>query len=241
MSDFFVNQIFDGNLLFAALIAIIAGLVSFLSPCVIPLVPGYLAYVSGMAGTRGRMLLGSILFVGGFTLLFTSYGLFFGGLGSVILTNSGWLIRFLGLLTLLFGVIFIFSEKFYRSYKFPVKTTTGLVGAPVLGFMFGLGWTPCIGPTLGAVQTISFIEASAARGAILSIAYCFGLGAPFIFFALFLDKFQGLRNFIMKHRRVITFIGGGFLILIGILQITGTWEDLMAGLRSTISSFVPVI
>jgi cytochrome c-type biogenesis protein len=107
--------------------------------------------------------------------------------------------------------------------------------------MFGLGWTPCIGPTLGAVQTLAFIEASATRGAILSLAYCIGLGAPFIIFALFLDRSAKLRNYLLQRGKRISFIGGAFLILIGLLQVLGIWEMLMAGLRGTISGFIPVI
>jgi cytochrome c-type biogenesis protein len=135
----------------------------------------------------------------------------------------------------------MFSEKFYRSFKFPFVASTGLVSAPVLGFMFGLGWTPCIGPTLGAVQTMALIESSALRGAILSLFYCIGLGLPFIIFALFSDKSERLRRYLIQRGKLISFIGGAFLILIGLLQVFGVWEELMAGLRGTISGFIPVI
>jgi cytochrome c-type biogenesis protein len=107
--------------------------------------------------------------------------------------------------------------------------------------MFGLGWTPCIGPTLGAVQTLALIEASAARGAILSLFYCIGLGAPFIFFALFLERSNKFRRYLIQRGQVISIIGGVFLISIGLLQVFGLWEYLMASLRGTISSFIPVI
>jgi cytochrome c-type biogenesis protein len=187
------------------------------------------------------MVLGSFLFVLGFAFLFTSYGLLFGALGDAITRNSDLLIRLLGFLTIFFGLIFMFSEKFYRSFKFPFVASTRLISAPILGFMFGLGWTPCIGPTLGAVQTLAFIEASATRGAILSLAYCIGLGTPFIIFALFLDRSAKLRNYLLQRGKRISFIGGAFLILIGLLQVLGIWETLMAGLRGTISGFIPVI
>jgi cytochrome c-type biogenesis protein len=241
MNEFLVNQVFDGSILAASLVAIVAGLISFASPCVLPLLPGYLGYVSGAFASKKRMVLGSFLFVLGFAFLFTSYGLLFGALGDAITRNSDLLIRLLGFLTIFFGLIFMFSEKFYRSFKFPFVASTRLISAPILGFMFGLGWTPCIGPTLGAVQTLAFIEASATRGAILSLAYCIGLGAPFIVFALFLDRSAKLRNYLLQRGKRISFIGGAFLILIGLLQVLGIWEMLMAGLRGTISGFIPVI
>lgn len=241
MSDFLVDQIFDGSILVASLVALIAGLISFASPCVIPLVPGYLAYVSGLAGTRRKTFLGALLFILGFSALFISYGALFGELGGRISANSSLLATLLGLLTIFFGLIFLFPQRFYRSFKFPFAARTGLISAPLIGFMFGLGWTPCIGPTLGAVQTLALIEASALRGAILSLAYCIGLGAPFLVFALFLDKSARLQRAIAARGKSISIIGGAFLITIGLLQVFGIWENLMAGLRSTISGFIPVI
>ena len=241
MSDFLVDQVFDGGILIASLVALLAGLISFASPCVIPLVPGYLAYVGGIAGARRKTLIGALLFILGFSALFISYGALFGELGSRIISNSVNLTRILGGLTIIFALIFLFPERFYRSLKFPFVARTGLASAPVLGFMFGLGWTPCIGPTLGAVQTLALIEASAVRGAILSFAYCIGLGVPFLVFALFLDKSRYMQRFIIARSRAISIIGGIFLLIIGVLQVTGTWEDLVSGLRQTISSFIPVI
>ena len=241
MNEFLVNQVFDGSLIVASLVAIFAGLISFASPCVLPLLPGYLGYVSGAFATKRRMILGSFLFVSGFAFLFVSYGVFFGTLGDAILRNSTLLTRLLGILTIGFGFIFIFSEKFYRSFKFPFVASTGLISAPILGFMFGLGWTPCIGPTLGAVQTLALIEASATRGAILSFAYCVGLGLPFILFAFALERSKKLRSALLKRNKAISIIGGTFLIVIGLLQISGLWEILMADLRGTISGFIPVI
>ena len=241
MSDFLVDQIFDGSILVASLVALIAGFVSFASPCVIPLVPGYLAYVSGLAGTRRKTFLGALLFILGFSALFISYGALFGELGGRINANSSLLATLLGFLTIFFGLVFLFPERFYRSFKFPVAARTGLVSAPLLGFMFGLGWTPCIGPTLGAVQTLALIEASALRGAILSLAYCIGLGTPFLVFALLLDKSARLQRAITTRGKLVSIIGGAFLITIGLLQVFGIWEELMAGLRSTISGFIPVI
>lgn len=243
MSNFFVNQIFDANLLIAMAIASLAGLISFFSPCVIPLVPGYLAYASGMGDSRNRsrVLLGSVLFVSGFTALFISYGLLFGQLGSKIAQNSGTISVVLGLLTMALGVIFLFNEKFYRSFKPSWKMRTGLISAPFIGFAFGIGWTPCIGPTLGAVQVLAFESATAQRGAILSAAYCFGLGAPFILMGLFLDKVEPFRKMIARRGNLITKIGGSLLILIGLLQVTNLWDQLMNSLRDLITGFIPII
>ena len=241
MSDFLVDQVFDGGILIASLVALAAGLISFASPCVIPLVPGYLAYVGGVAGSRRKVFLGASLFVLGFSLLFISYGALFGELGARIIANSSNLARLLGLLTIFFGLIFLLSEKFYRSFKIPFVARSGLVSAPILGFMFGLGWTPCIGPTLAAVQTLALIEASAMRGAILSFFYCVGLGLPFLLFALLIDKSRALQQAIAKRGKLISIIGGAFLILIGLLQLLGIWESLLADLRGTIADFVPVI
>jgi len=236
MSNFFVNQIFDANLLIAMGIACLAGLISFFSPCVIPLVPGYLSYASGMSDNRNRsrVLLGSILFVSGFTALFISYGLLFGQLGSKIAQNSR-------TISIALGFIFLFNEKFYRSFKPSWKMRTGLIFAPFIGFAFGIGWTPCIGPTLGAVQVLAFESATAQRGAILSASYCFGLGAPFILMGLFLDRAEPFRKMIAKHGNFITKIGGSLLILIGLLQVTNLWDQLMNSLRDLITGFVPLI
>ena len=137
MSDFLVDQVFDGGILLASLVALIAGLISFASPCVIPLVPGYLAYVGGVAGSRRKVLTGATLFVLGFSILFISYGALFGELGSRIISNGENLARLLGALTILFGLIFLFPDKFYRSYKIPFMAKSGLLSAPLLGFMFG--------------------------------------------------------------------------------------------------------
>jgi cytochrome c-type biogenesis protein len=243
MFDFFVDIIFDGNLLIASAVAIFAGVVSFASPCVLPLVPGYLSYAAGMTEvrSRGRAALGSILFVLGFSALFISYGAIFGSLGSKISSNSNLISVILGSLTIAMGIIFLFNQKFYRSFKPAWKVRAGLVGAPMLGLLFGVGWTPCIGPTLAAVQTLSFQESSALRGAILSFAYCVGLGSPFILVGIFFDKSNRLRKFISRHGNYLTLIGGLFLILIGILQVTGLWAEVMNSLRSWISDFAPVI
>jgi len=243
MTELLINQIFDANLLIAMFIAALAGLISFFSPCVIPLVPGYLSYASGMSDvkSRSRVFLGSILFVLGFTVLFVSYGILFGELGSKISENSRQISIALGCLTIALGLMFLLNEKFYRSFKPAWRMRSGLISAPLLGFAFGIGWTPCIGPTLGAVQVLAIQSATAQRGAILSAAYCLGLGLPFILMGLFLDKAEPMRRFISKRGNLITKIGGSLLILIGLLQVSNLWDQFMNSLRDLISGFIPVI
>lgn len=241
MTSFVVDQLFSGTLLAALPIAIFAGLLSFLSPCVLPLVPGYVAYATGFSATRGKVFLGSLLFVLGFTFLFASYGLAFGGLGSTIASNEKAITTVLGILTIAMGSIFLGLFPFTPTIKPKISTTGGIAGAPLLGIMFGIGWTPCIGPALATVQTLAFTESSATRGAILSIGYGLGLGVPFILSGIFLERSKALRSFFLKRGSLISKIGGVLLIIIGLMQITGLWADVMINLRSLISEFAPVI
>lgn len=241
MTGFVVDQLMGGTLIAALPIAILAGLISFLSPCVLPLVPGYVAYATGFASTKGKVLLGSLLFVLGFTFVFASYGLAFGGLGSQIAANEDVITRVLGIFTIAMGAIFLGLFPFAPTMQPKISTTGGIAGAPLLGVLFGVGWTPCIGPALATVQTLAFTESSATRGAILSIGYSIGLGIPFILSGLFLDRSKKIRSFFLKRGSLISKVGGVLLILIGALQLTGIWSDLMIDLRSLISSFVPVI
>jgi cytochrome c-type biogenesis protein len=241
MRDFVVNHLLDGFLLTAFPIAVLAGVISFVSPCVLPLVPGYLSFAAGFSQARGKVFLGSLLFVAGFSALFISYGALFGELGSRIATNEESITRVLGVLTILMGVIFLGAFPLMPTIKPRISTTGGLIGAPLLGFLFGVGWTPCIGPALASVQALAFQESSAVRGAILSLGYCIGLGAPFIATGLFLDKSEKIRKVALKGGNSISKVGGVLLILIGILQLTGLWTDLMIEMRSWISDFVPVI
>ena len=241
MSNFFVEQILSGFMIAAFPLAILAGIISFLSPCVLPLVPGYLAFAAGFSRARGKVFLGSLLFVLGFSALYISYGALFGQLGSEVAANEEIITRVLGAFTILMGVIFLGAFPMMPTVKPKISTSGGLIGAPILGFLFGVGWTPCIGPALATVQTLAFQESSAVRGAILSFGYCLGLGLPFIATGIYFDKSEPLRKFLVKRGKFISQAGGVFLILIGVLQVTGAWGDLMISLRSLISEFTPVI
>ena len=241
MSNFFVEQILSGFMIAAFPLAVLAGIISFLSPCVLPLVPGYLAFAAGFSRARGKVFLGSLLFVLGFSALYISYGALFGQLGSEVAANEEIITRVLGAFTVLMGVVFLGAFPMMPTVKPKISTSGGLIGAPILGFLFGVGWTPCIGPALATVQTLAFQESSAVRGAILSFGYCLGLGLPFIATGIYFDKSEPLRKFLVKRGKFISQVGGVFLILIGVLQVTGAWGDLMISLRSLISEFTPVI
>jgi len=241
VKDFFVEQILSGFLITAFPVAFIAGFISFLSPCVLPLVPGYLSFAAGFSSNRGKLLLGSLLFVLGFSTVFVSYGAVFGGLGNKLAANEVAISRVLGVVTIFLGFIFLGKFALIPTIRPRMKTTGGLIGAPILGFLFGIGWTPCIGPALAAVQTLAFQESSAMRGALLSLGYCLGLGLPFIASGLFLDRSERLRKVLVRRGDLISKIGGIFLITIGVLQVTGTWGQIMNSLRSLISDFIPVV
>lgn len=241
MKDFFVEQIMSGFLITALPVAFIAGVISFLSPCILPLVPGYLSFAAGFSASRGKVFLGSVLFVLGFSVVFVSFGAIFGGLGNQLVANEGLISITLGVITIFLGFVFLGKFPFAPTFRPTMKTTGGLIGAPILGFLFGVGWTPCIGPALAAVQTLAFQESSALRGALLSLGYCFGLGLPFIASGVFLDRSEKLRKYLVKRGDLITKIGGVFLIALGLLQVTGLWGQLMNSLRSLISDFIPVV
>ena len=241
MKDFFVEQIMSGFLITALPVAFIAGVISFLSPCILPLVPGYLSFAAGFSASRGKVFLGSVLFVLGFSVVFVSFGAIFGGLGNQLVANEGLISIILGVITIFLGFVFLGKFPFAPTFRPTLKTTGGLIGAPILGFLFGVGWTPCIGPALAAVQTLAFQESSALRGALLSVGYCFGLGLPFIASGVFLDRSEKLRKYLVKRGDLITKIGGVFLIALGLLQVTGLWGQLMNSLRSLISDFIPVV
>jgi cytochrome c-type biogenesis protein len=234
----------SGSLFLAALFALTAGVVSFASPCVLPLVPAYVSYTTGLIGVdlaearRGRMLLGTGLFVAGFTAVFVSYGALFGQFGSLLREHADSITKVLGVLTIVFGLAFMgFIPWLNRTWQPTKQTSLGLLGAPLLGVMFGIGWTPCIGPTLAAVQTLAIESGSALRGAMLAAVYCIGLGLPFLLVAVAFRKAFGAIAWMKRHYIVLIRIGGGTLVLLGVLMVTGTWQDIAIDLRVWTSNF----
>jgi cytochrome c-type biogenesis protein len=259
---------FSGSLLLAVPVAVLAGLVSFASPCVLPLVPGYIGYVSGMAaasmnataesatttGTtsgavatrvkpaRSRVVGGVALFVLGFTAVFVSFGAAFGSLGTYLVRWEDVITRVLGVVVILLGLGFLGAIPFLqREARFHLTPRAGLWGAPLLGVVFGLGWTPCIGPTLGAVQVLAIDEASAGRGALLGVAYCIGLGVPFLLVALGLQSSERMMDFLRRHRLAALRLGGGMLVLVGLLLVSGLWGRLTGAMQLWIGGFETVI
>ncbi|WP_327710489.1 cytochrome c biogenesis protein CcdA [Streptomyces sp. NBC_00464] len=239
------ETVLSGALLVALPIALLGGLVSFFSPCVLPLVPGYLSYVTGVSGAdladarRGRMVAGASLFVAGFTAVFVSGGALFGFFGDTLQANSGPLTKVLGVLMILMGVFYMglmpwMTQREFRIHKKPV---TGLVGAPLLGALFGIGWTPCLGPTLSSVSILALDQGTAGRGAILTVAYCLGLGIPFVLAAVAFRKALGAFGWVKRHYAWVMRIGGGMMIVTGLLLLTGVWGSMMQELQGWSAGF----
>ena len=263
MGETFAGLVTDGPLLVAAGVAALVGLISFASPCVLPLVPGYLSYVAGLVGTgasaeatasgsgsggtatavrtevspRARMVLGAVLFVLGFSVVFVAFATAFGGLGRLILQYSRAVDVVFGLVTVIVGLAFLGRlPLLQRTKKLSVRPAAGLAGAPLLGVVFGLGWTPCLGPTLAAVYSLALSEGTAARGAVLGVAYCLGLGVPFVLVALGARWAMGATGFLRRHAGTVTRVGGVVLVLVGLLLLTGAWTEIMQWLRSWLAA-----
>ncbi|MFC1400370.1 MULTISPECIES: cytochrome c biogenesis CcdA family protein [Streptacidiphilus] len=238
----------SGALILAVPVALLGGLVSFFSPCVLPLVPGYLSYVTGFSAVdlasaegrrRGRVVLGAVLFILGFTAVFVSGGALFGFFGNHLLAHQRVISEVSGVLTIAMGLAFMgflpgFTQRELRSHRKPI---VGLLGAPMLGIVFGVGWTPCLGPTLTAVNALSMNQASASRGALLMAVYCIGLGLPFILAALAFRRALGAFGWVKKNYQWVMRIGGGMLVVVGILLVTGAWDQLVGQLRYWTSDF----
>lgn len=236
------NTVNTGPLFLAAGVAALVGLVGFLSPCVLPLVPGYLSYVAGLSGedetpSRKRMVAGAFLFVLGFTLIFVLQGVAFGELGANLRNDKDTIERVLGGVTIVMGVVFLggfgFLQREFKVHKLP---RAGLLGAPILGATFGLAWAPCLTPTFSAVNSLAFTQGTAARGAFLTAFYCLGLGVPFVLVAFGIGWVTGALGFVRRHMKIVTRIGGLLLIVMGILLVTGEWNHLMDSLRSDVGS-----
>ncbi|HJQ01427.1 MAG TPA: cytochrome c biogenesis protein CcdA [Jatrophihabitans sp.] len=240
LANGFSNTVVDGSLLPAAGVALLVGIIGFLSPCVLPLVPGYLSYVAGLAGmddrTTGRrqyrMIAGAVLFVLGFTAVFVATGALFGTLGSDIAVHRVALERIFGLVTIAMGLVFLgrFS-LLQREIKVHRLPRAGLLGAPLLGLTFGLAWTPCLTPTFSAVYGLAATQGTAGRGALLSACYCFGLGVPFLLVAMGLGWVSGTLAVIRRHVRLVSQLGGAVLIVMGVLLLSGVWDHWMNVLR----------
>lgn len=235
--------VFGGNLLVAIPIALLAGLVSFASPCVLPLVPSYLAYVGGFTlgpeqKARGRLLLGVLLFILGFSVVFVGFGILFGTAGLLLRPWMDLILRIAGVVVIAMGLVFIGQVTFLQQTIRPQwKVATGLAGAPLLGIVFGLGWAPCIGPTLTAVYAIALDGSDPLRGAVLGVAYCLGLGIPFLLVALGLGWVTGSVAWLKRHIRLINILGGGLLVIIGLLMVTGVWRLFISSLGAVIGGF----
>ncbi|MFR9726291.1 cytochrome c biogenesis CcdA family protein [Streptomyces sp. MS19] len=239
------ETILTGALLLAIPVAVFGGLVSFFSPCVLPLVPGYLSYVTGVGGAdlgtarRGRMLAGASLFVLGFTAVYVSSGALFGEFSRNLLRHQTGLQQIFGALTIVLGIVFmgVVPRLGQREFRLHRRPSIGLAGAPMLGVVFGIGWTPCIGPTLSSVQFLALQQGTAERGALLTFAYCVGLGLPFILTALAFRRALGAFAWVKKHYVWVMRIGGGMLIVTGLLLVTGAWNDVTSELRYWTSNF----
>jgi len=243
MSSPIGELVLGGNLGLAMLVAVLAGLVSFASPCVLPLVPGYLAYVGGFTSDeentgRRRLLLGVSLFILGFSVVFVTLGVVFGTAGLLLRPWLDLILRLAGVIVILMGLVFIGRViVLQRTIRPSWGVATGLAGAPLLGIVFGLGWAPCIGPTLTAVYAIALDGSNPLRGAVLALAYCIGLGVPFLLVALGLGWVTGSVAFMKRHIRAINIIGGAFLIAIGLLMVTGLWRAFISSFGSVIGGF----
>ena len=265
----------DGTLWVAIPLAVLAGLISFLSPCVLPLVPGYLGFIAGtvaprastagsdateniettasggqtatlrrsrVAATpdtvgRGRLLGGVLLFIGGFTLVFMALNILGGTFGMFLLQYEGVLTRILGVIVIAMGLVFIgMFGLAQRTIRPQTRGNAGLIGAPLLGIAMGLGWAPCIGPTLAAILSVSWNLGDPGRGAVLGLAYSAGLGIPFVLLALGLGWATRSVAFVRRHIRTFNIVGGVMLVVLGILMVTGVWSQIMSQLQGVMAS-----
>jgi cytochrome c-type biogenesis protein len=252
LGETFANTVFSGPLLLALPIALLAGFVSFASPCVLPLVPGYLGYVGGMVGSeptsegatavrrsRGRLVAGVALFVLGFTVVFVAISAIF-SFGIAMVRWQDVILRVLGVFVAVLGLAFMgFLPFLQRTARLTWRPRAGLWGAPLLGATFGLGWTPCIGPTLAAVLALG--GSAPARSMTLTVAYCLGLGVPFLLVALGLRSSTRMLGFLRRHRLAIMRIGGGLLVLLGLAMVTGLWGRLMSAMQLLVAGSPTVI
>ncbi|MDX2377585.1 cytochrome c biogenesis CcdA family protein [Microbacterium sp. LRZ72] len=242
--------VIDSALWIAIPIALLAGLVSFVSPCVLPLVPGYLGYLGGttaaaapsagapertVTADRARLLLGVSLFIGGFTVVFVAATILGGTFGFLLLQYANILTRVFGVVIIALGLVFLgLFGIAQRTLRPRTRGRAGLIGAPLLGFALGVGWTPCIGPTLAAIISMSWNLGDPARAGLLGLAYSLGLGIPFLILAAGWGWASRSVAFLRRHTRTLNIIGGAMLILLGLLMVTGLWTMLMSALQQVV-------
>ncbi|MDX1620564.1 MAG: cytochrome c biogenesis protein CcdA [Nitriliruptorales bacterium] len=249
MAETIQMLITDANVLLAAVIALAAGIVSFASPCVLPLVPGYLSFMSGLSGseiaegnirTKGRLLLGSVLFVLGFGVPFMLLGAFASDL-FFELQQALWARILMGGIVAALGILMA-TGRLTSEYRVAERAPDrGVWSAPVLGFVFGVGWTPCVGPALGAIITLSATTGGAVRGGFLGMVYALGIGLPFILFAVLFKRMAGTLEFLKRNARKLQIAGGGLIALVGVAIATGLWNWFITQLRPLIGGFETVI
>ena len=238
--------VFDGALWVAVPIALAAGLISFLSPCVLPLVPGYLGFIGGAVAPRGgsasgsgrgRLLGGTLLFIAGFTVVFMALNVLGGAAAQFFTRYADVITRVMGVVIILMGLVFIgLFGVAQRSVRLQARGNLGLIGAPLLGIALGIGWTPCIGPTLAAILSVSYNLGDPGRAALLGLAYSLGLGIPFVLLALGFGWASRSVAFVRRHIRVVNLIGGGLLIVLGLLMVTGVWGQWMSTLQGVMGN-----
>jgi len=244
------NAVTSGALPVAMAVALLAGLVSFASPCVLPLVPGFLGYVTGLSDEslaerkRHRMVFGALLFILGFTVVFMVTTVIIAGIGATLIEHRATLMRVGGVLVILMALVFIGAGS-QRELKLHARPASGLAGAPLLGAVFGLGWAPCTGPTLGAVQVLATAtgnQSAVTRGVVLALVYSLGLGLPFLLIAAGYERFGRVSAILRKRQRGIQLFGGALLFVVGLLLVTGLWETLTRHIQTTlVSGFRTVI
>jgi len=242
--------IFSGSLVAAIPLAVLAGLIAFASPCVLPLVPAYLGYVGGMSAMPGeqdrrerrRLVLGVLLFVVGFAAVFVLFSVAFASLGALLRTWLPLVTQIAGVIVIAMGFVFIGQVSFMQNrLSLPVRAATGVAGAPLLGVIFGFGWAPCVGPTLVAVNTLALSVGDIPRAVVLALAYSLGLGVPFVLIALGLQFAATTMSFLRRHVRAINISGGVFLMLIGLAMVLGLWTAWMSQLQVWISGSVTAL
>jgi cytochrome c-type biogenesis protein len=244
-ADSFAQTALSGSMPAALAVALLAGIVSFASPCVLPLVPGYLGYVTGLTGVdlarqrRGRMVAGALLFVLGFTVVFVTTTSTLAGLAGALVAHSEVVTRAAGVIVIALGLLFVgWVPGSGRRMQPSWRPAAGLAGAPLLGAVFAVGWTPCIGPTLSAVLFLVTSEGGGVRrGIVLAIAYCLGLGVPFVVVALGWSRASRLLGALRRHQRAVQVLGGLLLVTVGALMVSGVWTSLVSRLGSAVAAF----